>query len=103
MVLQTETETTHPPTIGAIAGEIEKLSGEGIFFKIIRSGVGDINESDMQLAATDAETIIIGFNVKEDKKIANINEYETAVIKTFNIIYKINYFIYKVYDSCSKV
>jgi translation initiation factor IF-2 len=94
-----ESETTIIPVIvkcdvigmiEAIAGEIEKLSGDGIFFKIIKSGVGDINESDIQVASTDTGTIILGFNVKEDKRISHSQEYEHVLIKNFSIIYKIS-------------
>ena len=76
--------------IEAMAGEIEKLSGDGIFFKITKSGVGNINESDIQLASADPSTIIIGFNVKEDKALSKIQQqHEGAqVIELFTVIYK---------------
>lgn len=73
----------------AIEGEIEKLSTDEVFFKVIKKGVGTINESDVQLGLSDKNTIIIGFNVDIDRKVPDINDVESITIKTFNIIYKL--------------
>lgn len=72
----------------AIESEIQKLSTDEVFFKIIKKGVGSINESDAQLALSDKNTIIIGFNVEVESNVPNINDIEQITIKTFNIIYK---------------
>lgn len=72
----------------AIDGEIEKLSTDEVFFKVIKKGVGSINESDAQLALSDKNTIIIGFNVDVEKSVPDMNDIEQITIKTFNIIYK---------------
>ena len=72
----------------AIDGEIEKLSTDDVFFKVIKKGVGSINESDAQLALSDKNTIIIGFNVDVEKSVPDMNDIEQITIKTFNIIYK---------------
>lgn len=72
----------------AIEGEIQKLSTEEVFFKIIKKGVGSINESDAQLALSDKNTIIIGFNVDIEKNVPDMNDIEQITIKTFSIIYK---------------
>lgn len=74
--------------IEAVVGEIEAQSGDGIFFKIIKTGIGSINESDAQLALADEGTIILGFNVSEDKSLANINGIDALSRETFSIIYK---------------
>jgi translation initiation factor IF-2 len=75
-------------TSEAIESEIAKLTTDNVIFKIIKTGVGDINESDVQVAIGDPTTIILGFHVKEDKKIAGMNEADMVTIKTFDIIYK---------------
>ena len=72
----------------AIESEIEKLSTEDVYFKIVKRGVGTINESDVQLAMSDKTTIIIGFNVDVDRKIKDMNDIDDITIETFNIIYK---------------
>lgn len=73
----------------AIENEILKLSTDEVFFKVIKRGVGAINESDAQLALSDKNTIIIGFNVDVDRKVRDINDIDSVTIKTFNIIYKL--------------
>ncbi|MDB4984401.1 MAG: infB [Patescibacteria group bacterium] len=73
----------------AIDDEIVKLSTDEVYFKVIKKGVGIINESDLQLALSDKNTIIIGFNVDIDKKVLDMNEVDQITVKTFNIIYKL--------------
>lgn len=73
----------------AIEGEIAKLSNEDVFFKVIKKGVGTINESDVQLALSDKNTIIIGFNVETERAVRDINDVESVTMKTFTIIYKL--------------
>jgi translation initiation factor IF-2 len=76
-------------SIEALQKEIEKLATEDVSFKIINSGVGAINESDIRMASVNDETIIIGFNVKIDNKAKDINESLGVTINLSNIIYKI--------------
>lgn len=73
----------------AIDAEIAKLSTDEVYFKVIRRGVGSIGESDMQLALSDKNTIIIGFNVDVDKKVRDMDGADAITIATFNIIYKL--------------
>lgn len=73
----------------AIDAEISKLSTDEVFFKVIKKGVGAINESDVQLGLSDKNTIIIGFNVDIERSVPDINDVESITIKTFNIIYKL--------------
>lgn len=75
-------------TQAAIKQEIEKIKHEDVIFKIIKMGVGAINESDVQIALGDSNTIILGFNVPVEKKATTMNDAETVTIKTFDIIYK---------------
>jgi translation initiation factor IF-2 len=73
----------------AIEGEIQKLSTDEVFFKIIKKDVGSINESDAQLALSDKNTIILGFHVAIEKSVPDMNDIEQITIKTFDIIYKL--------------
>lgn len=77
-------------TADAVEKEIGKLNDDSIFFKIIKKGIGSINESDLNLALSDRNSIIIGFGVSIDKKIENRPECDLTTIKTFNIIYKMS-------------
>lgn len=76
-------------TLEAIVKEIEALNNDTISFKIIKTGIGTINESDLQIAAADGESIIVGFNVDTDKKVSESNDASAVTVQTFSIIYKL--------------
>lgn len=76
-------------TIEALEKEVEKLNSEEISFKIIRKGVGAINESDLMMARDNKESIIVGFNTKIDSGARDLNEQLKVTIETFDIIYKL--------------
>lgn len=76
-------------TQDALIQEISKISDETTAFKIVKTGIGTINESDIQIALSDPQTIIVGFHVDIDKKLSKMNEYDSLTIRTFSIIYKL--------------
>ena len=49
----------------AVKASLEKLSNDEVRVKVIHTGVGAINESDILLGST-AGAIIVGFNVRAD-------------------------------------
>lgn len=70
----------------AVKQNLEKLSNDEVRVKVIHSGVGAINESDIQLAnASDA--IVIGFNVRPDAVASTNAERDGVEIRTYRIIY----------------
>lgn len=75
-------------SVGALADALLKISTDAVKLKIIHSGVGGINESDVLLAAA-SKAIIIGFHVRPDSKAANIAEREGVEIRLYNIIYNV--------------
>lgn len=82
----------------AISEQIEKMTTDDVIFKIIKSETGSINESDVKIALSDPNTVMIGFHVEEDSNIKNLNEYESLTIKTFDIIYKLTEWLEELYD-----
>ncbi len=82
----------------AIEHEIEKMSTDDVIFKVIKRETGSINESDIKLALSDPNTVIIGFHVQEDKGIKLMNDYETVLIKKFDIIYKLTEWLEELYE-----
>ena len=52
-------------TVEAMASSLMKIEVEGVNVKIIHTGAGAINESDISLAAA-SNAIVIGFNVRPD-------------------------------------
>lgn len=77
-------------TQDAVLHEIAKLSNEDVHFKIIKTGIGNVNESDLQLALSDENTIVLGFNVDIDKKARLMNDADSVNVQVFSIIYKLS-------------
>ncbi len=74
-------------SVEALADSLLKLSTNEIAVKVVHKGVGQISESDVNLAvATDA--IIIGFNVRPSQNARKIADGENIEIKLYSIIYK---------------
>ncbi len=73
----------------AIEKEINKLNNGDISYRIVNSGVGAVNESDLKMASANKETIIVGFNTKIDNGARDLNESLKITIETFDIIYKL--------------
>ena len=71
-----------------LADTLSKLSEERVKVRIIHTGVGAINESDV-LLATASQAIIIGFNVKPDRNAADVAEREEVDIRHHSIIYNV--------------
>lgn len=76
-------------TLEAIEGEISRLTLPHATIQIIHSGVGDISENDVKLISGAESPIVIGFNVKVDKRAQQIIERLEATTQLFDIIYKI--------------
>ena len=70
----------------ALKASLEKISNEEVRVKVIHTGVGAINESDILLATT-AGAIIVGFNVRPDAG-AQASAQRTAVdMRFYRVIY----------------
>ncbi len=70
----------------ALKASLEKISNEEVRVKVIHTGVGAINESDILLAST-AGAIIVGFNVRPDAG-AQASAQRTAVdMRFYRVIY----------------
>lgn len=73
-------------SIEAIRQSFEKLSVKEVKVNIIHSGVGGINESDINLASA-SNAIVIGFNVRPSISAQESAKREQVDIRTYNIIY----------------
>jgi translation initiation factor IF-2 len=71
----------------ALKTSLEKLSNSEVKVKIIHTGTGGINESDVLLATT-SKAVIIGFNVRPDNKAKQIADREGVEIKLYSVIYE---------------
>lgn len=73
-------------SVEAIVNALNKISNDDIKVRVLHSGVGGITESDMQLAAS-SKAPLIGFNVRPNKKAAEIAKREGVRLKYFDVIY----------------
>jgi translation initiation factor IF-2 len=67
---------------------LEKLSTEKVTVRVLRAGVGAINESDVLLAAA-SNAIVLGFNVRPERNAAAAAEQEKVDIQLHTIIYEV--------------
>ncbi|WP_456271507.1 translation initiation factor IF-2 [Bacillus sp. AK031] len=75
-------------SVEALAASLQKIEVEGVNVKIIHTGVGALNESDITLAAA-SNAIVIGFNVRPDVNAKRAAEAEGVEIRLHRIIYKV--------------
>jgi translation initiation factor IF-2 len=68
---------------------LQKLSNDKVKVLVIHSGVGAINESDVLLAST-SNAIIIGFNVRPERKAEALAEQEKVDVRLHTIIYNLS-------------
>ena len=80
---------------GDVGGSVEvltdllsKLSNEKVRLKVLRSGVGAITESDVLLASA-SNAIIIGFNVRPERKAQELADQDKVDIRLHSIIYEL--------------
>jgi translation initiation factor IF-2 len=72
-----------------LADTLTKLTDAKVKIRIIHSGVGAINESDVLLASA-SNAIIIGFNVRPDRNAADVADREKVDIRLHSVIYDIS-------------
>lgn len=70
----------------AVKSSLEKISNEEVRVKVIHSGVGAINESDVMLAATSG-AIIVGFNVRPDNAARDSAARSNVDMRMYRVIY----------------
>ncbi|NLO81917.1 MAG: translation initiation factor IF-2 [Clostridiales bacterium] len=73
-------------TAEAVKQALERLSNDKVRVRVIHSGVGTINESDVILASA-SNAIIIGFNVRPPSNVVDLAEKEKIDIRLYRIIY----------------
>ena len=71
-----------------LADTLAKLSDDRVKIRIIRSGVGAINESDVLLASA-SNAIVIGFNVRPDRNAGEVAEREEVDVRLHSVIYNV--------------
>ncbi len=75
-------------SVGALVASLEKLKNDECAVKIIHTGVGTVNESDVMLAGTSG-AVIIGFNVRPGAAVVSMAQRENVEIRTYSVIYEV--------------
>lgn len=73
-------------SVEAVKQSVVKLSNDEVQVKVIHSGAGAVNESDVMLADS-SNAIILAFNVRPDAKAKALAERSKVDIRTYRIIY----------------
>jgi translation initiation factor IF-2 len=75
-------------SVEVIAEDLQRMSTEKVRVRVLHSGVGAITESDVLLASA-SNAVIIGFNVRPDRKSQEVAERENVEIRLHSIIYEL--------------
>ena len=92
---KSEVDTLNLVIKGDSSGSVEALEDElmkihvadGVGINVIHRGVGAITQNDVNLATVD-KAVIIGFNVRPNRNIAELAEKEGVEIKFYTVIYQ---------------
>ena len=75
-------------SVEVLSDTLNKLSTERVKVKVIHAGVGAITETDVLLAAA-SNAVIIGFNVRPERKATELAQLEKVDIRLHTIIYNV--------------
>jgi len=74
-------------TVEAISSALAQIGNEEVSSNILHVGVGDVNESDVSLAAATKPSVIIGFQVGADTQARRLAADERVEIRRYQVIY----------------
>jgi translation initiation factor IF-2 len=75
-------------SVEVLADSLQRMSTEKVRVRVLHSGVGAITESDILLASA-SNAVVIGFNVRPDRKSSEVAERENVEIRLHSIIYEL--------------
>ena len=75
-------------SVEVLADSLQRMSTEKVRVKVLHSGVGAITEADILLASA-SNAVVIGFNVRPDRKATEVAERENVEIRLHSIIYEL--------------
>ena len=75
-------------SVEVLAETLVKLSTDRVKIKVIHAGAGAITESDVLLASA-SNAVIIGFNVRPERKATDLAQLENVDIRLHTIIYNV--------------
>lgn len=75
-------------SVEAIISTLEKMGTDEVAVRVLHSGVGGINESDIGLAQA-SNAFIVGFNVRANAQARDLAQRENIDIRYYSIIYNL--------------
>jgi translation initiation factor IF-2 len=75
-------------SVEVLADSLQRMSTEKVRVKVLHSGVGAITETDVLLASA-SNAVIIGFNVRPERKAQDLADQEKVEIRLHSIIYEL--------------
>lgn len=75
-------------SVEVLSEMLPKLSNDQVKLKIIHASVGAVSETDVLLASA-SNAIIIGFNVRPERKASDLAQQENVEIRLHTIIYEV--------------
>lgn len=75
-------------SLEAIRGALQKLPQEAVGMNLVHAAVGDVSESDVNLAAV-AGAVVIGFNNRVDVAAKRVADAMRVDVRTYKVIYEL--------------
>ncbi len=75
-------------SVEVLADSLARMSTEKVRVKVLHSGVGAITESDILLASA-SNAVVIGFNVRPERKAQDLAAQEKVDVRMHSIIYEL--------------
>ncbi len=75
-------------SVQVIIEDLQRMSTEKVRVRVLHSGVGAITESDVLLASA-SNAVIIGFNVRPERKAQDLADQDKVEIRLHSIIYEL--------------
>ncbi len=73
-------------SVEALIQSLMELSGDRVKVRVIHTGVGEVNESDVILASA-SNAIIVGFHVGQGEKARGLGKEQNVDIRLYHVIY----------------
>ncbi len=75
-------------SVEVLADSLQRMSTEKVRVRVLHSGVGAITESDILLASA-SNAVVIGFNVRPERKAQELADRENVEVRLHSIIYEL--------------
>lgn len=88
-VLQIVLKADSAGGLEAVRTELKSIRVEPVQLEFLHEGIGTINESDVLLASTAKDAVIIGFRTAIDDKAEKLADQEGVPIRVYDVIYQL--------------